>query len=160
MKKIFILSLLVIFALSFTSFANAATKARTASVAQGLQGVYGVADLSSGDSLEVDSTGSAYVRPLPVSTVVSSTGITLNSGTALITGEANIESITVSGFGTAAGDYVLLYDALSATGTPKWEATAGTAKGTYTIDTKGAAVTTGLFADSNADQIHVSVSYN
>lgn len=160
MKKIFMFTLLVIFALSFTSFAFAATKARTASVAQGLQGVYGVADLSSGDSLEVDSTGSAYVRPLPVSTVVSSTGVTLNTGTALITGAANIESITISGTGTAAGDYVLLYDALSASGTPKWEITAGTAKSTVTIDTKGAAITTGLFADSNTDLVHISVSYN
>lgn len=160
MKKIFIFSLLIIFALSFTSFADAATKARTASVAQGISQVDGIADLSSGDSLEIDSTGSAYVRPLPVSTVVSSTGATLNAGTALITGAANIESITISGVDTAAGDYVLLYDALSATGTPNWEATAGTAKGTYTIDPKGAAVTTGLFADSNANTVHISVSYN
>lgn len=159
MKKIFMFTLLVIFALSFTSFADAATKARTASVAQGISQVDGIADLSSGDSLEINSTGSAYVRPLPISTVVASTGLPLNDGVALITGAANIESITISGQGSA-GDYVLLYDALTATGTPKWEISAGTAKNTVTIDAKGGAVTTGLFADSNANTVHISVSYN
>ena len=159
MKKIFIFALLIIFALSFTPFAFAATKARTASVAQGLQGAFGIADLSSGDSLEVDSDGRASVRPLQESTVVSSTGATLTAGTALITGAANIQSITLSGQGSA-GDYCLIYDALSASGTPKWEISAGTAKNTVTIDAKGGAITTGLFADSNADTVHLSVSYN
>jgi hypothetical protein len=158
MKKLAFLFvvLAVIFSASF-AFAGSAD-ARTANYGQGISGVQGLGDLSSGNTAEVDSNGNLYTRS-GTATVVSSTGATLNTGTALITGAANIQTITIGGQ-TAAGDYVNLYDALTATGTPKWEISSGTAKNCVSIPAAGAAITTGLFADSNDNAVIVSVVYN
>ena len=160
MKKLsalFLVVLAVIFSAS-TAFAGSAD-ARTANYGQGIGGVQGLGDLSSGNTAEVDSNGNVYTRS-GTATVVSSTGSTLNTGTALITGAANIQSIVVSCPSGSAGDYVLLYDALSATGTPKWDISVGTAKNTIPVSCFGAGVSTGLFAVSNATTGFVTVVYN
>ena len=156
MKKIFILSLLVIFALSFVSFADAATKARTASVAQGLQGAYGIADLSSGDSAEVDSDGR-----LAVANTVNSTAVSLGAtSNAVITG-----ACTVKGFitkGVSAGDYALVYDALTVTGSPKFDIYVGTAADTkvVTLPEGGVAFATGVTIASTDADVVTTVIYN
>ena len=160
MKKLsalFLVLLAVIFSAS-TAFAGSAD-ARTANYGQGISAVNGFGDLSSGNTAEVDSSGNVYTRS-GTSTVVSSTGDTLKAGTLLVTGAANIETITISGPATAAGDYILIYDALTATGTPKFEITTGKAKNTITIDAKGASFSTGVFADSNAAEVFGSVVYH
>ena len=160
MKKLsalFLVVLAVIFSAS-VAFAGSAD-ARTANYGQGISGVQGLGDLSSGNTVEVDSSGNLYTRS-GTATVTSSTGATLLAGTALITGTGNIQAIVVSGPAAAAGDYALFYDALTATGTPKWDIPIGTAKNTIYIDGKGAALATGLFAQSSDNDVFVTVVYN
>lgn len=93
------------------------------------------------------------------STVVAATGSTLNTGTQLVTGQCNLQSITVSGFDTTAGDYVLIYDGTDATGTAKFDVTIGTAKGTVSIPLHDTEFGTGVFAASNSDTVHISIEY-
>ena len=160
MKKLsalFLVLLAVIFSAS-TAFAGSAD-ARTANYGQGISAVQGLGDLSSGNTAEVDSSGNVYTRS-GTATVVSSTGTTLSTGTALVTGAADVETITISGPATAAGDYILVYDALTATGTPKFEISVGTAKDTNSIPAAGAHFSTGVFAVSNATPVFVSVVYH
>ena len=160
MKKLSALIIAVIFAMAFASYVYAGSAdARTASTGKGISQVNGLGDLSSGNTAEIDSDGNVYTRS-GSATVVSSTGATLNTGTAIVGAACNVESITISGVGTSAGDYVLIYDALTATGTPKFEITAATAKETLTIPTYGAAFATSVFADSNADNVFLSVVYH
>jgi len=164
MKRIFILSLLVIFGCTGLLFAAAVetttATARTASVsASGIEQVVAVADGASGYTQNIDVRGSASVREYPKQ-IASSTGLTLNTGVALVTGACYVASISMSGI-TTAGDYVLIYDALSATGTPKFEISAGTAKDTTNIVIPGGAIfATGVFADSNANVVFCSIAYD
>ena len=146
--------------MAFASYVYAGSAdARTASTGKGISQVNGLGDLSSGNTAEIDSDGNVYTRS-GSATVVSSTGATLNTGTAIVGAACNVESITIGGVGTAAGDYVLIYDAASATGTPKFEISVGTAKDTRTIDVKGGAFATSVFADSNSDNVFLSVVYH
>lgn len=164
MKKIFIVTLLVMFGCISLSFADAVetttATARTASVsASGIEQVVAIADGASGYTQNIDVRGSASVREYPKK-IASSTGATLNAGTALVTGACYVASISISGL-TTAGDYVIIYDALSATGTPKFEISAGTAKDTNNIVIPGGAIfATGVFADSNADVVFCSIAYD
>ena len=141
---------------SFTSTVNGRSMTNDKGVNQGIA----VVDASTGYTQNVDSVGAALVDQKPA-TISASTGAELNTGVALYSGAARVKSVTVSGFGTSAGDYVLIYDALSATGTPKLEATVGTAKDTNNIVIPGGAdFSTGIFADSNANTVHVAVTYD
>ena len=160
-KLLFVIAALAM--LGGVAFADATStstqNSRTASYDKANQ-IVGVADLTYGYTQRVDSKGAALVMEKS-STISASTGGTLNTGTALYTGACRVKSVTVSGFGTAAGDYVLIYDAASATGTAKIEVTVGTAKDTNTIVIPGGAdFSTGIFADSNSNNVHVSVSYD
>lgn len=141
---------------TFTTTINGRNMSTDKGVNQGVA----VVDASSGYTQNVDSRGAALVKQ--VSSVISaSTGATLNAGYALYSGASRISSVTCSGFGTSAGDYVLIYDDASATGTPVIECTVGTAKDTNSIVIPGGAdLTTGIFADSNSNAVHVSVSYD
>jgi hypothetical protein len=139
-----------------TSTINGRNMTNDKGVSQGVA----IVDAGSGYTQNVDSRGAASVTLYP-STITSSTGGTLNTGALLYTGAARVKSVTCSGFGTAAGDYVLIYDALTATGTAKLECTNGTAKGTTVIALpNGASFATGIFADSNSDNVHVAVTYD
>lgn len=165
MRKIFILSLLIIFGYASLAFCAAvestAVTGRHAQVAgAGIESVVAVADGSSGYVADVDVRGSLSTREYPKQ-VASSTGGTLLNGTALVSGACYVYSITISGPGTAAGDYVLIYDAASATGTPKFEASVGTAKDTNDISIPGGAIfSTGVFADANSTMVHCAVVYD
>lgn len=164
MKKLF-LSLLVIFGCVSLAFGAAvettAVTARSASVSTGgIEQVVAVADGSSGYVADVDVRGSVSTREYPKQ-LASSTGSTLNTGTGLVTGACYVYSITISGPGTTALDNVLIYDALTATGTPKFEASIGTAGETLTISIPGGVkFATGVFADSNSDLVHCAVVYD
>lgn len=155
MKKIFILSLLIIFALSFTSFADAATKARVASVAQGISQVDGIADLSSGDSLEIDSDGSASVKEYP-KTVAFEAG----DAAAKVTGACTVYGFIVTG--VSAGDNVQIYDALTATGTPKFDIVVGTAADTKVVSLPagGVSFSTGVSYDATDDETLTTIIYS
>jgi len=93
------------------------------------------------------------------SSIATAQGGTLEQGTAMVTGQANVQSITVSGASSVAGDTILIYDATSATGTPKFDITVGTAKETIVLKLNDAEFGTGLFADANTPGLHISVEY-
>lgn len=155
MKKIFMFTLLIIFALSFTSFADAATKARVASVAQGISQVDGIADLSSGDSLEIDSDGSASVKEYPKTVAVSR-----GDSAAKVSGACTLYGLVVSG--VSAGDYAYIYDALTVTGTPKFDIYVGTAADStvVTLPAGGVSFATGVSIDATDDDVVTSVIYD
>lgn len=164
MKRIFVLSLLLILGACSLSYAAAvstsADKARAATTGVGIDTIAAIADAVTGNAVDVDSRGSASTREYPKQ-VTSSTGGTLNAGVALVSSECYLYSIALSGPATAAGDYVLIYDAASATGTPKFEISVGTAKDTTLISIPGGAkFSTGIFAVSNGIAPFVSVVYD
>lgn len=159
-----LLTLFVALMMSGVAFADAtntaATKARNATQEKNINSVVGVGDISTGNTVEIDGRGAASVLEYP-KTITSSTGKTLNDGVALVSAAARVSTVTISGPATAAGDYILIYDAASATGTPKIEIAVGTAKDTRTIVIPGGATfSTGVFADSNSDAVFVSVTYD
>lgn len=163
MRKLFFL-IAALCLLSGVAFADATTTSttngRNMTNDKGVNMGIAVVDASNGYTQNIDSTGAAKVQEKSA-TISSSTGSTLNTGTALYTGACRVKSVTVSGYGTAAGDYVLIYDAASATGTPVFEATVGTAKETVTIAIPGGVnFTTGIFADSNSNMVHAAVAYD
>lgn len=94
------------------------------------------------------------------SSVAVASGATLNTGTALVTGQCNVQSITVSGLATAK-EYVLVYDAITATGTAKYDITVGTAYDTVHLPLHDAEFGTGVFVDgvTALDYGHVSLEY-
>lgn len=153
MKKLsacFLVVLAVIFSASI-AFAGSAD-ARTANYGQGINAVNGVGDLSTGNTAEVDSSGRLAIGE--VSTAVSS-----GYNDALIyTGACKIKSITMKA--TSAGDSVAIYDAITATGTPKFDPSADTNAGSFTIDAKGAPFATGIYADCNDGDVMYSVVYD
>ena len=153
-KKLFILCLLVILPAAIAQ----ADTARRGSFAEGFMGAVAVSDVSSGTVAEVDSAGN--LRVANKTTKTSADGAALNTGTALVSGAAYVQSITMSGFSTTAGDYVLIYDDTAATGEPDFEITVGTAKETVTIPCYGAYFSTGVFADSNSDAVFCAITYN
>ncbi len=104
------------------------------------------------------SAKSLFYAANPSSIAVSS-GDPLNAGAALVTGQSNVQSITVSGPELAAGDYILVYDAASATGTPKADITVGTAKGTIVVNLNDANFGTGVFATASTRTAHIAVEY-
>lgn len=158
MRKLIIALLLalvvpsVVFAdASFTTTKNG----RAVTGQQGISNVTAQADGSTGYTQRIDSTGAAMVmkKPTTVTAVAGVDGI-------VMTGAGRVYSITVSGTLLASGDVINIYDALSATGTPKYEISVGTAKGTLTIKTEGVNFTTGVFVDQvTANTALVSVEY-
>lgn len=162
MRKYLLVAVLLLGAAGYVygdTLVTSATRARAAALDKGIEQVVGVGDLSDGYSLEVNSHGAASVEEYPKQ-ISSQTGSTLNTGTSMVGNACSVYSITCSGFGTAAGDYVLIYDASSATGTAKFECTVGTAKDTNTISIPGGAIfSTDVFADSNANTVHLAITY-
>jgi hypothetical protein len=145
MKKFIIALLLGLFA-SSVAFADASfttTKnGRAVSGQQGISNVVAQADGSTGYTQRVDSTGAAMVmkKPTSIATVAGTDAIA-------VTGAARVYGICAAGTSMAAGDVINIYDALSATGTPKYEISVGTAKGTICIRAEGANFATGVFVD-------------
>jgi hypothetical protein len=96
------------------------------------------------------------------SSIAVASGATLNTGTALVTGACNVQSITVSQAVTA-GDYLLIYDAASATGTPKYDIEMGTSETKHLVF-NDAEFGTGVFAVTSGQStpafgMHVSIEY-
>lgn len=134
--------------------------ARSIGVDSGVNQIVAVAGARSKKTIEIDSRGAASVFQYP-QIISSNTGKTLNDGVLIRTGAARVSSITVGGFDTTAGDYVLVYDATSATGTAKFDIAVGTAKDTVSVVIPGGAIfSTGIFADSNVDTVHAAITYD
>ncbi len=107
--------------------------------------------------------GAAQARSLfyadnPSQLAVSS-GVTLQTGAQVVTGQCNVQSIIVSGANSVALDYVLVYDGTDATGTAKIDISVGTAGETVTIDLNDAEFGTGVFATANDSDMHITVAY-
>lgn len=150
MRKIFILCLLLVFAFGINAFA--ATKARTLNLATNVEKAYAVADASSGDTAEVDSDGSLQVQEEAKSVVNLATG---TDGT-LIGSSCKVYGIVASG--SNAGDYVYLYDANTATGTPKFRIRLDT--DTFqTMIPGGVTFSTNIYADVNGGSTDLAVIY-
>lgn len=123
---------------------------------QGISNVVAVADGSTGYTQRVDSTGAASVIEKPCTVVVGS-----GLDSLLVTGAARVYAINVAGTAIAAGDTALIYDALTATGTPRFEISVGTAKNTNeVIIPQGAKFATGIYQAQSADNMLVSVCYD
>jgi hypothetical protein len=151
MKKFsFVLSLLMVFLLSTGAFA--ATKASRAVVSSGVEQVVGLGDLSSGDTAEVNSVGG-------VATTRKAVAVTSQVGDALVyTGACYVQGITF--YGVTAGDRLAVYDALSATGTAKFDPAVAANTSTVTVDCFGAPFTTGIYVDASAATINSTVIYD
>lgn len=93
------------------------------------------------------------------SSLAVASGATLNTGTAMVSSQCNVQSITLSGASSTALDYVEIYDAASATGTPKFDVSVGTAGETVQIVLNDAEFGTGIFADANASNFVLTVEY-
>lgn len=158
-KKLLIALLLVVGMVS-VAFADAtvttATKARLATQDKDVQGAYAIGDISSGYTQEVDSRGSASVLEYPksVATVSGVDGAAVGSA-------CRVVAINVAAPLASAGDYVNIYDAASATGTPKLEISLGTAKDSKSIVIPGGITfSTGVYVEQSADNALVSVIYD
>ena len=79
-------------------------------------------------------------------------GGTLDAGTALVTGRCFGKVLIVTG--ENAGDYVLIYDNTSATGTPKLDISVGTASQPVIVPLEEAEFGTGVFANSTLAAKH------
>ena len=103
--------------------------------------------------------GSLFYADNP-SELASAGGLTSGSSNAqLVTGQCNVQSITVSGIATTADDYVLIYDGTDATGDVKVEVTIPTASETVSIPFSEAVFGTGVYAVANNHLLFVTVGY-
>lgn len=152
MKKFsFVLSLLMVFLLSTGAFAEA-TKARTATIGTGIEQVNGIGDLSSGYTAEVNSNGG-------VATTRKAVAVTSQVGDALVyTGACYVQGINF--YGVTAGDRLAVYDALSATGTPKFDPAVAANTSSVTVDCFGAPFATGIYVDASAATMFSTVIYD
>lgn len=106
-----------------------------------------VADVQNGYTMHVDDTGAGYVME-KAKTIYEGIGSAdlWPTGQAAATGAARVYTITWGGPTAAAGDAILIYDATSATGTPKFDVATGTAADTVHIVIPGGAIfSTGVF---------------
>ena len=115
-----------------------------------------VADGTLGYTANVDSRGSVSTLEYP-----RTLGVVAGTDALVYTGAARLTSITVAGTATSTGDTVLVYDALSATGTPKFEISIGTAKETKHIEIPGGAIfETGIYVAQSANNMLVTIGYD
>lgn len=120
-----------------------------------------IVDQTNGYTQHVDSEGAAYVQE-KVNEVVEMIGTNdTYAGTTVKSGACRLKSITFGGPTAAAGDYLLVYDATSATGTPKFDVSVGTAKDTNTVVIPGGVkMATGIFAKSTTSTGVATITYD
>jgi len=162
MRKLFILCLLVSLALvptmAWADATNTTTRnARTATLDYASGGAVAISDLGSGYTQQIDSAGAASVMEYP-KTIAQSTA--LFGGVALVSSACRVATITYGGNPIAAGSTLLIYDAASATGTPVFDISVGTANDTkHLVIPGGATFSTGVFAQSD-DAGHITITYD
>jgi len=152
-RRIFIISLLVI-AIPAICFA-AADQSRAAAVGGNVDQIVAIGDASSGYLAEINSTTGA------VTTTLAARAVTSQTKSALVyTGACRVQLIQVRGI--AAGDLVLVYDAVTATGTPKFDIAIAVANDSKCINVGGAAFATGIYVThtNTAANMFSSVVYD
>lgn len=157
---LYFVALLAVLAIPAMVFSDAtqttARKGRTATTGVGLSYVVGIAELRGGDTWEIDSRGAGSVLEYPKTAAVVS-----GTDASAVSGAVRLTSISVAGQGTAALDRVDIYDAASATGTPVFEISLGTAGETrHIVIPGGATFSTGVFVDQSANNMLVTITYD
>jgi hypothetical protein len=157
-RKMFFVLLLLVVAGFMCSPAFAATKAHTINTASNVDSAVAIGDVSSGDTAEVDGDGNLAVEN-SASTIVREVG----DGDAIVSGAFTLKGLYVTGI--TAGDYILVYDALTKTGDPVLDVYVGTAKSTVavTLPSGGVSFSTGLSIDAvattNEDNVTTTIIY-
>ena len=152
MKK-FILIALLVMALAIPSFCMAADTAHAVAVSSDIGQTVAIADASSGVLAEVSSTSGA------LNVAGRAQAVTAQLGDGLIyTGACRVQTIVFAGI--TAADYVQVYDAVTATGSPKFDIKMGTASDTKSICLGGAPFATGIYVDANASTGYTTVVYD
>lgn len=96
------------------------------------------------------------------STLVARGGLSTASDTLkkMVVGQCNVQTITISGDGSSAGDYVLIYDDDEADAANlKFEISVGVAEDTTSISLNDAEFGTGIFAVANSDLLFLTIGY-
>lgn len=153
MKKFLFVSFLMVALALFATSVFAATNAKTGGFDNGISYSVGVADLSSGNTAEVNSDGSLQVNDVGKHIIASQWGSGL-----VYTGACRVQKVLVQG--QAADDYAAVYDAVSATGTAKCDPQSATAKQFVEADLGGAAFSTGIYVHVPNESVLVTVIYD
>lgn len=166
MKKLFTIVLLSVFLLGISVIpAKAETSSSTATTARsaeftggnkGIESVHSIADASTGNTAEIDGHGSVIVKEF---TKLAST---LGPDNLAYSGACKVYSIIVYGFAdSSAKDYVLVYDALSATGTAKFDVSIAASGSTYQLLFPGGVeFSTGVYLNTIDDDLQAQVIYS
>jgi hypothetical protein len=150
MRK-FLISLLIVLAIPMICFA--ADSSRAAAVGGKVDQIIAIGDGSSGYLAEVSSGSGA------LNTAGRAQAVTSQTGDALVyTGACRVQSIQVRVVNAA--DYILVYDALTATGTPKFDITVATANDSQGIYVGGAPFATGIYVDAGNTTVFSSITYD
>jgi len=156
MKKVVLLSVLLLVAICFAVYADGTATSTLTPKSGKLDfmsgGAVAVTDQTNGYTQRVDSAGAASVMAYPVTaTRKTNTQVYAYSGggVAAVSGACRLYGLVYGGPLSSAGDYLLVYDAASATGTPVFDVSIGTAKDTKSlIVPNGVTFSTGVFAVS------------
>ena len=151
MRK-FIFALLAYLAMAGLVFADATyTSTNNAKGGNADYGYGAQVDQTNGYTQHIDSEGAGYVMEKVNEVVELIDAGDLANGTAVKSGACRFKGIAFGGGNAAAGDYALIYDASSATGTPKFDISVGTAKETIVLSIPGGVkFSTGIFVKADA----------
>ena len=163
MRK-FIFALLAVMAMAGLAFADATFTSTTNVKGGNADYGYGATvDQTNGYTQRIDSEGAGHVME-KVNEVVEAIGSgDLANGLLVKSGASRFKGIAFGGGNSAAGDYVLVYDALTATGTPKFDIGVGTAKDSIILSIPGGVkFSTGIYiiSDSVTDASVATVWYD
>lgn len=159
MKKL-LFSLFLLFTVPSIVFADATPTStlnpKSAKLDYMSGGAVAVTDQSTGYTQRVYSEGAALVQEYPKEVTTVS-----GKDAAAVSSACRVYGIICASTLSSAGDKVDIYDAASATGTPKFECSMGTAKETVVISIPaGTDFDTGVYVDQSADNVLVSVIYD
>jgi len=151
MKRLFFLSLLVVLAMVGPVFA--ADNSHAAAVGGKIDMSVAIADASSGYTAEVSSTSGALNVAGRAQAVTSQFG-----DGHMYTGAARIQTICVEG--PTAGDYAEIYDAITATGTAKFDPRIAANTSSQCYDVGGAPFATGIYINATDGDVLTTVVYD
>ncbi len=150
MKKLLFVLLSVILTAGL-SYADATYTSTTNAKGGNADYGYGAAvDQTNGYTQHIDSEGAGYVQEKVSEVVEGIDSNDLYSGLTVKSGASRLNTIVFGGPSSVAGDFLLVYDNTSATGTPKFDVSVGTAKSTVVLSIPGGVkMATGIFAKVN-----------
>lgn len=147
-KLSFVLILLLITAIFCTlrQYAESATKARSANIRMGISSVVGIGDLSSGDTIEVDSDGDLSVKP------GEATGIVYYADSTIKATAGTVYAVIFSASSMTAGDLVELKDGNNSADTSLITISASASTGQWMFEPCiGVEFSSGIYLDITED---------